>query len=382
MNNLHKKLEAFKSDIEKATALDKNIENIISIDLYDFIHESKDLKEKFYSIFDYFKNLVKNDEYIKTENELFDSILKMASFTNQREIDQLNEELKGENRHLFIKLKGEDNHDIELKDLYQKIQDKNNYYELGNVSISSIDDPFIFTRTWAIRNQYSAIGHMFSVISWSINERNENEYEKFEVLFNNFKKLLDKFDNLIYRVPIRMKLRNFEKFLIFCVQRYPRADYEAFYNMRGDDLIDNNKILKKIKNNAEIVLNHLIETLPNEKEGEDLEEKISYKYLDGNKPKGTLHLGKKRLSFDKTPAMIINFFIESNKINGEFLTYNDFNKFIENDHPPINSDEFNKSINQINKRINKENKLIREIIIKGENKKQEANIYRWNDKIF
>jgi len=109
-----------------------------------------------------------------------------------------------------------------------------------------------------------------------------------------------------------------------------------------------------------------------------------YEYHDYNKnPMGLLRIGKyPEIHFNKTPAVIIHYFYESSKLGNSHKNYKDFNEFLEENRlaKKISSDDFNKKIEAINKRVSKETKkMIKEIITKGENKKQEANIYKWND---
>lgn len=117
---------------------------------------------------------------------------------------------------------------------------------------------------------------------------------------------------------------------------------------------------------------------------ENKDDKISYQYNPYHIPTGKLKIkGFSEIIFTKIPAVIINYFYSIKNIDTNYKTYKDFNSFVKPENTNINSDEFSKKINEINNRVGKETKnLIKEIIVKGENKKQEANIYKWNDTFF
>ena len=118
---------------------------------------------------------------------------------------------------------------------------------------------------------------------------------------------------------------------------------------------------------------------------DSITEKIFYKYDDYSK-EGKLKIGTfPEISFKKIPADILQFFFTNEKMGNDYKNYKNFNKFTDNEKnysKPIKSDDFNKKISIINKRVGKgTNNLVKEIIQKGKNKSQEANIYRWNEKI-
>jgi hypothetical protein len=114
--------------------------------------------------------------------------------------------------------------------------------------------------------------------------------------------------------------------------------------------------------------------------------KVSFEYKNH---KNNVIEGKLRIEdyaeilFKKMPARILNFFYVSKGID-EYKNFNDFNAFLaEEQHVGvIGSDDFSKKINAINKRVKREtNELIKNIIIKMDNKKVDANMYRWNKNI-
>jgi len=115
-------------------------------------------------------------------------------------------------------------------------------------------------------------------------------------------------------------------------------------------------------------------------ENKKLDKKTSYNYT-AYSGAGILAINKnKPITFKKLRAKIIDFFFKSNEMGNEYKNYKDFNEFSEEE--TASSDEFNKNINAINKRVQKETKgLVKKLIVKKENKKNEANIYNWNDKI-
>jgi hypothetical protein len=157
--------------------------------------------------------------------------------------------------------------------------------------------------------------------------------------------------------------------------------------------------------NKEIQINALKQALEKEEEQkrikEELTKKITEEVLkiiqnrrtentfynyDSYSREGKLKIGSfPEISFKKTSADILQFFFANEKIGNEFKKYSDFNKFVDDgkgNSKLINSDDFSKRIAAINKRIEKWTKnLVKDIIQKGENNLQEANIYHWNKTI-
>ncbi|MEI6288141.1 MAG: hypothetical protein WCP18_00950 [bacterium] len=106
---------------------------------------------------------------------------------------------------------------------------------------------------------------------------------------------------------------------------------------------------------------------------------INYVFHEYGMHTGHLTIGNyPKITFTKKTADIVNYFYEIGKFDKEFHNYQDFNKFISDPKLEVVSDEFNKKIQEINKRICRDTKkVIKELIIKGKNKSNEANIYRW-----
>ena len=118
-----------------------------------------------------------------------------------------------------------------------------------------------------------------------------------------------------------------------------------------------------------------------EVENKKPDKKTAYNYTDYSGI-GILNMGNSPITFKKLRAKIIDFFFKSKELGNEHKNYKDFNEFSGENGEQTSSDEFNKEIKAINNRLKKETKgLVKELIIKKENKKNEANIYSWNDKI-
>ncbi len=122
----------------------------------------------------------------------------------------------------------------------------------------------------------------------------------------------------------------------------------------------------------------------NQKEEHADNSAISYKF-NNSSFQGILKIGDIfRINFKGLTAYLINFFYITKELGNDYRSYREFNEFIDSQkiYPDtLTSDDFSKKIKSINKRVEgKTDKLIMEIIIKGKNKKIEANIYKWNKK--
>ena len=74
MKPLIDKLLEYKEKINRATTLDQNFENLIAIEIYDFIHESDILRSLFEQHALYLEQLPKETEFAKLQDTLLKTI--------------------------------------------------------------------------------------------------------------------------------------------------------------------------------------------------------------------------------------------------------------------------------------------------------------------
>lgn len=286
--NLIEKLEYLKEKIGKATQLDKEVEDLIAINLYDFIEENQIIKQEFYNRFNYFQNLARDKDFIELQNNLIKKIKEILNLINENDIKKSQKELEKE----FDTKK--------INDLVAKYKNEKNYYKLGegDQPPAVIDKELSsFIRTYNIRRQYIKAEKLFILV--------DIENKKLKKLSDEYEILWFEFDNKIYRLPIKLHTKSFEEFHKFCIAKHQRGKdgmegiFFGFFN--GDTKHFND--LEKIKRDRLIVIDDLIYFLKNRGMGKkDVDDKIKQDYKSKNKTTTE----KKKVFISKKDGIYIN----------------------------------------------------------------------------
>jgi len=273
---LKEKLNVFREKINRATAFDNSFEQLLGIELYDFIHANNVLKNEFYRRVNYLKNLAEDKDFKLLQDNLFQVVQKILKLTSLQEAQARQKEW---NRVLINKLKTrwgrqkkgkreKEKIDLTLPELYLALQKKNSYYRLGDNSYFSPLEGEISIRTHIvpIKKQYEVNVEQFFKIVFSDRFTNDKKGEKtrtqFDSLIKEYNDYWYKLDELIYRIPIQLHLQAFEKFFFDCTEFHPREGYEFHYDFLSS--ASNRKTerrFREVKKNALVVIDDLIDVV-------------------------------------------------------------------------------------------------------------------------
>lgn len=274
--DIRQKLQSYKEKINNYAILDKDFEELIVVELYNFIHKNKILQEAFYYHFDYFKRLSQDKSFIKIEDKLFQTIIKIANLTNEEEIGELYKKLKMENPprgRIINRLKKVRQEDmskppqlqsifIELPELYKNIQNKKNYYQLEDKNGVTSKEDFLFTKTYGYIKQFQFVESIFdNVLAAYLFGEDKNTIQEYRRLAKEYNQIWSKFDEMVSQTPIILHLRAFEDFFLFCIERHQRVGYEIFHSFYVQDSTRKPEELEKVKNFCSTVIDDLIEYL-------------------------------------------------------------------------------------------------------------------------
>jgi len=201
----------------------QSLENIISIDFFDFIKDNEILDCEFSRRLYYFKNLNSEKSFITIQNQLFKTIKKILNLTDVKEIMKL-PEIFDEGCKLN-RLKNKEKRFLTPVDLYKLLQEKGNYYTLDYYLIS----PELLGKE-AIRDiyeQYKQINwFIFIALNRGILNENETISKKSSKIKKEYKSIWNDFDDKIYRIPEKLSVEKFREFFIYCIKHHPRVKYE------------------------------------------------------------------------------------------------------------------------------------------------------------
>lgn len=268
---IEEKLKAFREKITNAAVFDNNLRQLLGIELFDFIQTNNTLKNEFDGRLNYLKNLADDRNFKLLQDNLFETIQKILKLTSLKEIRQPREAW---HRALFNRLKtrllvkGKEKDFLTLPELYTALQDKNNYYRLGDRAYSvPAEEISVVTRTVSVKKQYEMVEEFFKQIFLNKFIDDKEGRARFDELISEYNECWYKLDELIYRIPIQLHSQNFERFFFDCVEFHPRLGYEFWYNPSLNSNSDRNaeKPFKKTKENALIVIDDLIEVSTNKK---------------------------------------------------------------------------------------------------------------------
>lgn len=263
---IKEKLTYFKGRINTANGLNAELKNLIGIELFDFIYSNDLLKTEFERRRDYLKNLADNTGFNSIQDNLFETIQKILKLTS---LEEVQERQKIWGNALFNRLKNNAKREervpdvLTLPEMYVALQDKNNYYRLKDNSYYSPFDGEIslINHIVPVKKQYEVIveGFFREVFSSKLADNNKKGL-KLKELFNEYNDYWYKFDELIYRIPVKLHFKSFEDFFSDCTEFCIREGYEFHYNFFANSNSRNTEVrLIKVKKDAVIVIDDLIE---------------------------------------------------------------------------------------------------------------------------
>lgn len=282
------KLRVFRDKIFNTVVFDSNFRQLIGIELFDFIQKDKTLKTEFYKRFNYLKNLAADRDFKILQDNLFETIQKILKFTSLQEVE---EQQKEWNNRMINKLKtraieanGEKKYFLTLPELYLVLQDKNNYYRLGDSSYFSPMEGEISTITHIVpvRKQYEVnVEGFFKRIFPNKFVDDKKGRSRLDKLMNQYNEYWYKLDEAINRIPAQLHTKSFERFFLDCMSFHPRQGWESYYDLFSQASEQNsiaNRQLKEAREVSLIVIDDLIETLKIE-EGDKKEDKNCLKSI-------------------------------------------------------------------------------------------------------
>lgn len=268
MQNLIDKLNFYKERIEKATVFNRELGELIAIELLDFItRDSEILKKEFYKRFDYLKNLAEDKDFIKLQDDLFNTTTALLKLVSVKEIEEMQKDVGNQYFNKFKTPEPEKKGFLTLLEIYEVMQDKNNYYRLkyrDNTYFSGVEEISIYTHIVPVREQYKQAINILQMINFKLKEDKPDTIEKMEKLAKQFDKLYYELDEKIYKTPRKLHTQQFERFFIFCTQAYEQEGYSLSHKFFEDEFYNNNnqvklqKILAEAKEVSLFVIRDLI----------------------------------------------------------------------------------------------------------------------------
>jgi len=138
------KLKIFREKISNATTFDNNFRQLLGIELFDFIHENKILKNEFYKRFNYLEDLATDKSFRLLQDNLFKTIQEILKLISLKEVNKWQKEL---NIELINNLKTRHRKNLlTLPELYLELQNKDAYYRL--------EDDSDFNSILSVKRQY------------------------------------------------------------------------------------------------------------------------------------------------------------------------------------------------------------------------------------
>ncbi len=290
---IKEKLTYFREKIEKATEFNAEFKNLIGIELFDYIHSNDLLKDEFERRFNYLKNLADDKEFNTLQDNLFETIQKILKLTSSKEVQKRQKEY---NNKLSNKLKSRYKNEEEEKDfltlpeIYVALQNKDNYYRLGDKdgSYFSPEEGEISKTKHIIpiKKQYEiTIEGFFDRVFLSNPPKNKEKGEQIKKLLTEYNDYWYEIDKPIYTTPVKLHTKNFEDFFFDCSVFYPREGYEFHYNLfKNSTLRQTEKTFNDVKKNAIVVIDDLIDFVETKQEIISESERV-YEKIKGGKDK-------------------------------------------------------------------------------------------------
>lgn len=248
------KLKSFNQKIQSAVAVDKDLQNLIGIKLYDFIQEMPLLKEEFERRVEYLQRLSRDNAFKENQEKLFGVISDILHLVTRKDIEEIQKQW---NNALYHSLKKEKKDALELPELYDALLKKENYYLLGDHGYHDIDDISCYVGISCVRKQYVTAERMLQFIFNFLSEKDNKELQKKSTaLAEKYNKLWYKFNEQIYLITLKIDVKEFEDLQIMCAQIHPRPGQEM-WNLMGYGL--SNRKIENIKKICDTVISDLIE---------------------------------------------------------------------------------------------------------------------------
>lgn len=267
MQNLIDRLTFYQERIEKATIFNRELGELIAIELLDFItKDSEILKKEFYKRFDYLKNLAEEKNFIKLQDDLFDTIVVFLNLVSTKEIAELQKEVANQFFNKFKTPEGEERGFLTLPEICEVMQNKNSYYRLkyrDTSYFSSVGEISIYTHVVPVKEQYKQAINILRMIDFKVRDSKPSAVEKMEKLAERFDELYYELDEKIYKTPRKLHIQQFERFFLFCTQAYDQKGYSLSYRFFEDDFYNNTNLakLQKILEEAKEVSLFIIKDL-------------------------------------------------------------------------------------------------------------------------
>ncbi|GEM_PF-5840110 len=384
--NIAEKLRSYKDKINNSKSFDPKLGEFIAIELFDFItKDNKICKKEFFRHFDYLKNLSEDKNFIKLQDDLFNIVVEILKMVTIKDINIAHKKLNYKYiNHLKIK-KG----DLTLPELYQVLQNKNNYYRLGRYSgpCYSQGEISFSIPTIEIRQQYKLVENFFDALNPYLGGKITTQSKKIKESLQKFKDLFWKLDEKIYRVPRKLHIKQFEDFFIFCTETSRQQGYEYRYDFNEHNHFQEgtSKKLEEVKIITSIVVDDLIESVSQKSMGIVVDDNFEIKNQNliewvWNKSKdgGVLKItGYSAIKFTgQLGCEIIDFFYnhenrKSWKFGVEIKNGIDYKTSVEN---------IRKTIVHIDKRVKKDTNMGIQFLIEWQTQGKNFNSpksYRW-----
>ena len=341
------RLKKFKDTIVSSSKSAADLRNLIGIELFDFIQENTLLKECFYKHLYYLRNLATDKDFIKLQDDFIDTVIKILKLTNSKEIEILQEEYNNKvlNRLKIVVLDGF----ITLPEFYEALLNKSSYHRLGDKnSYTEMEKELSWlTHIMPLLNQLDSIDGFLTRVTFKIFGKNPSLKKKSGTLLEEYSALRFRIYNLVHNMTIKLHVKDFERFFIFCAEIRPIPEYEGFYeiNKNSTEYSKYADRLEVIKKHSEIVIDDLIEscdvneqTLKNTSEPYKINSNSSLS-TNENKPKllitknnsGEFLFGDKPLKFENTNTIYFKIFdaLYEKADATSFCSYGEINKFLQ-----------------------------------------------------
>lgn len=286
--NIIDKLQYYKEKIRNSTVLDRELGELIGIELFDFIHGHKELQSELYKRVKYFYNLEGDKDFADIQDKLYEAIVKILKLVNLSQIQNLQKEWKSK---IIVGLKNHKEDFLTLPELYKALLKKDNYYRLGDkTAFCPTEGDILYTpTTFIVKQQYKIVERLFDLIVKNIIAEDKPLSEKNKNLIEDYNKVWYQFSEKIHSIPTKLHIKAFVNFFYFCVAVYSREGYEDHHNIFHDILYRENVDykdykLEEIKKTCNTIIDDLTELVRDETK--IFEEKVVSQKLD--RPSGTL----------------------------------------------------------------------------------------------
>ncbi len=266
-------LKKFQDKINSYDVIDQVLKNLIAFELFDCIDKNSYLNKEFNYRVGYFPNLGKDKNFLHTQDSLIEIVKKILQLATIGEIRQADVAFKNRLVNRFrIDEQNQANYnyksDLSVEELYKFLQDKNSYYayEQEQKSFPSVmsEKIAIFFSPEPVEEQYNAIEHyLFPQLNKYIFATNIKKQKEYTNLLEKYKNIWSEFYQKIHSEPVKLHIKDFEEFFIFCARQRPIKGAELWYQIEKTGVHSAYKILN-LKRFINAVIDDLIKILPTE----------------------------------------------------------------------------------------------------------------------